>query len=241
MKLSGSDRICQKRLRVVHASLGNQRNLPKALASGPFANIDVNVRRRQGIDTVRRNLYGVGNVDRQTWQRKGFAKSMDVSGVALRSSISSSVSMDGIDADELLSVAEEVADAAQKITSRYFRARTLPVDTKSDSSPVSIADKEAEIQMRAVIKERYPNHAIFGEEQGFSCGHGGQSDFMWVVDPIDGTKSFITGEIILSTSIRLCYFLFVALVGRSDAIHLMYLSVVNDIFWGDSFGPFHCS
>ena len=60
-------------------------------------------------------------------------------------------------------MAEEVADAAAKVTSRYFRT-PLSVESKSDESPVTAADRGAEEAMRAVLKERVPTHGVYGEE-----------------------------------------------------------------------------
>lgn len=93
---------------------------------------------------------------------------------------------------ELIGVAHSLADAAAEVTARYFRT-PVPVDVKSDASPVTIADREAEAAVRALLAERCPDHAIFGEEQGYLAG-GGSSEWLWVIDPIDGTKSFITGR-----------------------------------------------
>lgn len=92
---------------------------------------------------------------------------------------------------ELVSLAHDLADAAAGVSRRYFRT-PVSVDVKSDSSPVTIADREAEAAMRQLIASRCPDHAIFGEEQGFLAG-GPDSEYLWVIDPIDGTKSFITG------------------------------------------------
>jgi len=93
---------------------------------------------------------------------------------------------------ELISLAHEVAEAAAAVTSKYFRTQ-IPVDVKSDDSPVTLADREAEAAMRELITRRFPHHAIFGEEAGYHSGTG-NGDYMWVIDPIDGTKSFITGD-----------------------------------------------
>lgn len=96
---------------------------------------------------------------------------------------------------EHVQLAHELADAAAAVTTRYFRTR-VAVDAKSDASPVTIADREAEAAMRALLESRVPDHAVFGEEAGFVAGSGGgdgSSGYLWVVDPIDGTKSFITG------------------------------------------------
>lgn len=92
--------------------------------------------------------------------------------------------------DSMVEVAHQVADAAGEITTKYFRTR-FQVDTKSDSSPVTIADRQAERAMREVIRATFPNHCIFGEEEGYQGEEDGQ--YLWVLDPIDGTKSFVTG------------------------------------------------
>lgn len=101
-----------------------------------------------------------------------------------------------------LEVAHEVADVAAEITKKYFR-KSFDVDVKADMSPVTIADREAESSMRQVLASRLPEHSIFGEEEGFTPGRNGTSSddgssFLWVLDPIDGTKSFITGVLWLS-------------------------------------------
>ncbi len=70
----------------------------------------------------------------------------------------------------------------------------LDVETKADTSPVTVADREAEEAIRVVLKQRCPEHAVLGEESGYDWpGEAGQAEYMWVIDPIDGTKSFITG------------------------------------------------
>jgi fructose-1,6-bisphosphatase/inositol monophosphatase family enzyme len=97
-----------------------------------------------------------------------------------------------------VTLAHTLADAAAEVTRRYFRT-PVPVDAKQDASPVTIADREAEAAMREVLRSACPDHGIFGEEQGYLAGGAG-SDFLWVLDPIDGTKSFITGACTLSIS-----------------------------------------
>ncbi|MCM2503819.1 histidinol-phosphatase [Aureimonas altamirensis] len=88
----------------------------------------------------------------------------------------------------LLSFAEDLADAARPIALSHFRTR-LDVESKADDSPVTIADRAIEARLRAMIEQRYPTHGIFGEETGATPGDGS----LWVIDPIDGTKSFVTG------------------------------------------------
>src|SRR3546814_5130570 len=72
----------------------------------------------------------------------------------------------------------------------YFRAGSA-IEQKADESPVTAADRETEAKLRAVIASRFPGHGILGEEYG---GERLEQDIVWVVDPIDGTKSFISGS-----------------------------------------------
>jgi inositol-phosphate phosphatase / L-galactose 1-phosphate phosphatase / histidinol-phosphatase len=99
-----------------------------------------------------------------------------------------------------LALAERLADEAGKVALRYFRT-PVAVDDKADASPVTIADREAELAMRRIIAETFPDHGVIGEEHGRD--NAGASH-VWVLDPIDGTKSFITGRPIWGTLISLC-------------------------------------
>lgn len=90
---------------------------------------------------------------------------------------------------EFMELAVEMTDAARTIALKHFRADIL-IEQKADASPVTIADREAEIAMRALINDRFPDHGILGEE------HGQESldaKYVWILDPIDGTVSFATG------------------------------------------------
>ncbi len=75
----------------------------------------------------------------------------------------------------------------------------LVIDAKADASPVTEADRKAEAAMRALIQQTFPAHGVFGEEEGLTVGSSSGGDeaagptYLWVLDPIDGTKSFITG------------------------------------------------
>lgn len=91
---------------------------------------------------------------------------------------------------ELLAFAHQIAWQAGKITLRHFQSE-LAVDRKADESPVTIADRECEAFLRAAIGARYPGHAILGEEEGLSGGAGGSH--RWILDPIDGTRTFVRG------------------------------------------------
>ncbi|MCX7543832.1 inositol monophosphatase family protein [Marinicella gelatinilytica] len=93
------------------------------------------------------------------------------------------------------------AQAAGLIRS-YYMNRDNITEVKSDNSPVTIADKEAEKTIIRIIKEAYPDHDIFGEEYGRD---GENSDYLWLIDPIDGTKSFVRGYPFFSTQIALMF------------------------------------
>ena len=99
-----------------------------------------------------------------------------------------------------LALAERLADAAGAVALRYFRT-PVAVDDKPDASPVTIADREAEAAMRAMIEREFPDHGVIGEEHG---RHNAGASHVWVLDPIDGTKSFITGRPIFGALIALC-------------------------------------
>lgn len=70
----------------------------------------------------------------------------------------------------------------------------LSIDNKADKSPVTEADRQAEHAMREKIAKRFPTHGIFGEEEGMKQPTDTDAQYLWVLDPIDGTKSFITGK-----------------------------------------------
>ncbi len=91
--------------------------------------------------------------------------------------------------------------ALAEVIRPYFRQK-LAVDDKADSSPVTIADREAEQAMRARIEARFPADGIFGEEFGTVRE---DAEWVWVLDPIDGTKSFISGIPLFGTLIALLH------------------------------------
>jgi histidinol phosphatase-like enzyme (inositol monophosphatase family) len=101
----------------------------------------------------------------------------------------------------LITLAHRLADAARPIATHYFRTG-LVVDDKSDQSPVTIADREAESAMRALLDEHVPQHGVFGEEHGAVRT---DAEYVWVLDPIDGTKAYITGLPIFGTLIALLH------------------------------------
>jgi histidinol phosphatase-like enzyme (inositol monophosphatase family) len=96
----------------------------------------------------------------------------------------------------LLDEAVELARAAGRLTLRWFRTRGLAVDRKGDGTPVTEADRAAERLLREEIARRHPDDAIVGEEEAPRAGTSGRT---WIVDPIDGTKSFTRGVPLFST------------------------------------------
>lgn len=94
--------------------------------------------------------------------------------------------------NELIATAHALADAARTATLKHFRTATLAADNKAAGGfdPVTAADREAETAMRAVLADRRPDDAIFGEEYGQQPGTSGLT---WVLDPVDGTRAFLAG------------------------------------------------
>lgn len=102
--------------------------------------------------------------------------------------------------DAYINFAHQLADAAAEAIRPYFRDHGT-VEAKGDDSPVTQADRAAEAAMRALIEAHYPEHGIYGEEHG---QRGTDSQFVWVLDPIDGTRNFIAGGTQWGTLIALC-------------------------------------
>jgi histidinol phosphatase-like enzyme (inositol monophosphatase family) len=96
------------------------------------------------------------------------------------------------DEDELVATAAEMADAARIATLRHFRSAGLSADNKESHrfDPVTVADRESEAAMRDVLARRRPQDAILGEEQ---APRPGTSGLTWVIDPIDGTRGYLSG------------------------------------------------
>jgi myo-inositol-1(or 4)-monophosphatase len=106
-----------------------------------------------------------------------------------------------IDANQILVFMHRLADASGAAINRHFR-QALSIENKQARGfdPVTIADREAEAAIRALIRREYPDHSILGEEEGH---HQGDSDWTWVIDPIDGTRAFMTGQPLWGTLIAL--------------------------------------
>ena len=100
-----------------------------------------------------------------------------------------------------LKTAIEAAKAAQVVIDKYYDGE-FDVEIKPDQSPVTIADIETEETIKKIILDAFPDHGFFGEETGKV---NEDADYNWLIDPIDGTKSFVRGYPFFSTQIALMY------------------------------------
>ena len=112
------------------------------------------------------------------------------------------MSLPAADLKPRLTLAVEAAREAGLITLQYFRKDDLNVELKCDDTPVTVADRQAELYLRGRIAAMFPNDAILGEEFPEQSGTSG---FRWILDPVDGTKSFIHGVPIYSTLVAVEY------------------------------------
>jgi histidinol phosphatase-like enzyme (inositol monophosphatase family) len=101
-----------------------------------------------------------------------------------------------LDADSLRPFVARLAERSGHVLRRHFQSPDLVVDAKDDASPVTVADREAEATLREMIRDEFPGHGIIGEEFG-SEGEG--AEYVWVLDPIDGTISFVAGVALFGT------------------------------------------
>lgn len=104
---------------------------------------------------------------------------------------------------EALDVAQRAADAAERIIRARYGDQDFSVATKADATPVTEADRDAETAIREVLRNAFPDHAVRGEEHGRDGA--GDADFLWLVDPIDGTRAFVRGYPMFSTQIALMH------------------------------------
>ncbi len=124
---------------------------------------------------------------------------------------------------ELLPFLKLLADESSAIIKRYFRT-DLAIESKKDESPVTIADKKAEEILRKLITKEFPDHGIIGEEFG---NENSNAEFVWVLDPIDGTKSFISGALSFGTLIAL-------LKNGKPFIGVINHPILNEFLVGDN-------
>lgn len=100
---------------------------------------------------------------------------------------------------ELLQTAVDAARAGAGVLRRYFRSAALRVDIKGEHDFVTQADRESEAAVVSVLRQRFPEHRIVGEEGGASAG--GSGEYQWLIDPLDGTTNFLQGLPIFAVSI----------------------------------------
>src|SRR5215510_2068537 len=101
-----------------------------------------------------------------------------------------------------LELAISAGKEAGRLTLRYFQQDNFQVERKNDASPVTIADRSAEQLLRERIAAAFARDGILGEELGTTAGTSG---FTWILDPIDGTKSFISGVPLYGTMVGIEY------------------------------------
>jgi histidinol-phosphatase len=109
--------------------------------------------------------------------------------------------MTDIDLTQALQVAKDAASAAAKVIAHYYR-HGAEVTIKKDATPVTQADIEAEHEIKRVLKARFPEHGYYGEESAIERA---DAEYLWLIDPIDGTKSFVRNYPIFSTQIALMH------------------------------------
>jgi myo-inositol-1(or 4)-monophosphatase len=110
-----------------------------------------------------------------------------------------SAKMDAAERSEFVPFIEELAAVSSAVVRRHYLGG-VAVETKADSTPVTVADRRAEEVMRALIAQRYPDHGIVGEEFGDTRL---DARYRWILDPIDGTKAFVANCYLFGTLIAL--------------------------------------
>ena len=125
--------------------------------------------------------------------------------------------------DEFKHFCKTLAKESGKIINQYFRTK-VGIETKDDESPVTIADKKTEQVMRELIMKEFPSHGILGEEFG---KHNEEAEYQWVLDPIDGTKSFVAGTVTFGTLIAL-------LKNGKPLLGVINQPVLNEFLIGDN-------
>lgn len=123
---------------------------------------------------------------------------------------------------EYLRVAMEAAKAAGEIINRHY-STNLRVEYKEDRTPVTVADKEAERAIVDTLLKEFPDHGFWGEETGKG---NSDSDYLWLIDPLDGTKNFIRHNPVVSTQIALTY-------KQEFALGVSYASVVGELAYAE--------
>jgi histidinol-phosphatase len=119
----------------------------------------------------------------------------------------------------LLAVAQDAAFVGGRRTLAYFGTGTAATEWKADQTPVTLADREAERLIRGVIGRTFPDHAILGEEDGETAG---SAPVRWIVDPLDGTRTFVRGVPLYGTLIGVE-------VESEPAVGVVYLPALDEM------------
>lgn len=127
------------------------------------------------------------------------------------------------DLNEFKKFCKSLTKVSGKNINKYFR-NNFTIESKSDDSPVTIADKSTEEKLREIIMKEYPDHGILGEEFGL---HNENAEYQWVLDPIDGTKSFICGTVTFGTLIAL-------LKNGEPILGVFHQPILNEFLIGDN-------
>lgn len=121
-----------------------------------------------------------------------------------------------------LEAAIKWAREAGELTLQYYRSASLEIETKSDASPVTIADRKAEELLRQRISAGFPDDAVLGEEYPEKPGTSG---YRWILDPIDGTKSFMSGVPLYGTLIGIEH-------GGESVVGVVGMPALNEYYYG---------
>ncbi len=146
-----------------------------------------------------------------------------------------------LDIDALLSFALGLGEFASTLLKKYFYEEyifTQQIQSKKDGSPVTKVDRKVELALRERISQSFPEHAILGEEFGQTQASkdngtglqsaGFDSDFLWVIDPLDGTRSFITGNPLFGSLVGLLH-------EGQPILGVMDLPILGERYWGTSY------
>lgn len=131
-----------------------------------------------------------------------------------------------LDKNELLEFSnfcEKMTEISGRNIRKYFR-NEISIETKNDDSPVTIADKSTEEKLRELIMKEYPDHGILGEEFG---KHNEDAEYQWILDPIDGTKSFVCGAVTFGTLIALTK-------NGQPVLGVFHQPILNEFLVGDN-------
>lgn len=129
--------------------------------------------------------------------------------------------LESVSTDELVDFAIRLASLGGAATLKYFNERNA-AEVKTDGSPVTLADRDAERSMRHEIDRRFPSHSILGEEFGETVG---VPEYRWLLDPIDGTVSYVHGVPLYGTT--------VALLSNGDPfLGVVHFPALGETVWG---------